>query len=110
MAIGCAGSDASGSVDMVDGVEVDVDAVDNSFRPEELTVAPGTEVVWINKGRNDHDVLPVDEGDFGVEAEQFGPDATYRHRFTEPGEYAYYCSLHGTTTKGMVGKVIVRSG
>lgn len=103
---GCA-SDASGSVELVDGVVVEVDALDNSFRPDEITVAPGTEVVWTNKGRNEHDILPVDDAEFRVDADQFGPDATYRYRFTEPGEYAYYCSLHGTARKGMVGAVIV---
>jgi plastocyanin len=103
----CAGSEASGSVDLVDGVEIDVDAFDNTFRPEDVIVQPGTVVVWTNKGRTKHNVLPVDNEDFRVEAEQFGPDAIYRHRFNEPGEYAYYCSLHGTSTKGMVGTVIV---
>lgn len=106
---GCAGSQASESVALVEGVVVDVDAFDNTFRPEQVAVAPGTEVVWTNKGRNEHNILPVDDSEFRVEAEQFGPDATYRYRFTEPGEYAYYCSLHGTAKKGMVGTVIVGS-
>jgi plastocyanin len=107
---GCAGSGASGSPELVDGVVVEVDALDNTFRADEITVAPGTEVAWTNKGRNEHNILPVDDGEFRVDAAQFGPDATYRYRFTEPGTYAYYCSLHGTSTKGMIGTVIVGSG
>jgi plastocyanin len=107
--VGCTDSSAD-SIELVDGVEVPVDAIDNSFRPEQITVAPGTEVVWTNRGRSDHDILPVEGDAFGVEAAQFGPDATYRYRFTEPGEYAYYCSLHGTKTRGMVGKVVVGDG
>ena len=30
--------------------------------------------------------------------------------FTEPGVYDYYCSIHGTTTAGMVGSVTVADG
>lgn len=91
----------------VEGATAEVSTLDNSFRPEELEVAAGTEVVWTNDGRNDHNVLPAEGEDWGVEAEDFAPGSTYRHRFTEPGTYDYYCSLHGTTTKGMVGTVVV---
>lgn len=91
----------------VEGEVAEVGAIDNTFRPGKLEVAAGTEVQWTNRGRNEHNVLPVDDDSWGVEASEFGPDATFRHRFTEPGTYHYYCSLHGTTTKGMVGVVVV---
>ena len=52
-------------------------------------------------------MLPVEGDDWGVEADDFTPGDDYSHRFTEPGTYAYYCSLHGTTTKGMVGTIVV---
>jgi plastocyanin len=32
---------------------------------------------------------------------------TYSHVFTEPGEYPYYCTAHGTKTRGMIGKIVV---
>jgi plastocyanin len=100
----CGGGD---DVTLVEGVEAPVQVLDNTFRPEEVEVAAGTEVVWDNGGRNDHNVLPVEGDDWGVEAADFEPNDTYRHRFTEPGTYPYYCSLHGTTTKGMVGTIVV---
>jgi plastocyanin len=109
-ASGCGGGDdrSGGSeVSLVEGVEVEVSSIDNTFRPEEIEVAAGTEVVWSNDGRNDHNVLPVEGEEWGVEVADFEPGAEYRHRFTEPGTYPYYCSLHGTTTKGMVGTVVV---
>jgi plastocyanin len=96
-----------GDVTLVEGVEAPVQVLDNTFRPEEVEVAAGTEVVWDNGGRNDHNVLPVEGDDWGVEADEFGPGDTYRHRFTERGTHPYYCSLHGTTTKGMVGTIVV---
>jgi plastocyanin len=104
-ALGACGDDPS--VTLVEGVTEPVDAIDNSFRPGEVKVAAGTEVVWTNAGRHAHNVLPVEGDEWGAEAEAFGPGDTYQHRFTEPGTYAYYCSLHGTTTKGMVGTLVV---
>lgn len=102
---GCGGDDEP--VTLVEGVSIDVQAIDNTFRPEEVEVAAGTEVVWANDGRNEHNVLPVEGEGWGVEADAFAPGDEYSHRFTEPGTYGYYCSLHGTTTKGMVGTVVV---
>ena len=107
LALAACGDDGEAAVELVEGVEVEVSAIDNTFRPETIEVEAGTEVVWTNDGRNDHNVLPVEGDDWGVEAEDFAPDDEYRHRFTEPGTYPYYCSLHGTTTKGMVGTVVV---
>lgn len=101
---GCGDDD---DVALVEGVTSEVGVLDNTFRPGEIDVAAGTEVVWTNGGRNDHNVVPVEDDDWGVEAEDFAPGDSYRHRFTEPGTYAYYCSLHGTTTKGMVGTIVV---
>jgi plastocyanin len=102
---GCGGDDEP--VTLVEGVTVDVQAIDNTFRPEEVEVAAGTEVVWTNDGRNEHNVLPVEGEDWGVEADAFTPGHDYSHRFTEPGTFDYYCSLHGTTTDGMVGTIVV---
>ena len=104
-AAACGGSDEP--VALVEGVEAEVSALDNTFRPGTLEVAPGTVVVWTNDGRNDHNVLPVEGDDWGAEVDDFAPDDEYRRRFTEPGTYDYYCSLHGTTTKGMVGTIVV---
>lgn len=102
-----AGCGSDDEVTLVEGVVAPVDVVDNSFRPETIEVAAGTEIEWSNLGRSEHDVLPVEGHDWGTPEGTFGPDAVYRHRFTEPGTFAYYCSLHGTTTKGMVGSIVV---
>lgn len=80
-------------------------SIDNTFRPGIIEVPAGTEVVWVNRGRNEHDILS-DFG-FGVEAAAFHPGDEYRHVFTEPGEYPYYCTIHGTHAAGMVGTIIV---
>jgi len=106
------GTSGSGEVAQTGaGTVVEVLAVDNTFRPEVIEIEPGTEVVWVNRGRNNHDVIPTDasdDKDWGIALSAFTPGESYSRVFTEPGEYPYYCTAHGTQTRGMVGKVVVR--
>jgi plastocyanin len=118
LAAACAGGPSdvavgpqSGSVAAPNGVVVEVQSLDNSFRPEVLTVEAGTEVVFTNVGRNDHNVLPQPDSlqGWGVGEAEFGPGAEYRHVFDVPGEYRYICTIHGVKGKGMVGVLTVTS-
>ncbi|MEY4607278.1 MAG: hypothetical protein RLY45_2038 [Actinomycetota bacterium] len=98
------------SVYPANGEVVEVLSIDNVFLPEAIQIAAGTEVVWLNNGRNDHDVTP--DGDvrrqaWGVDAEGFPPTGTYSHVFSQPGTYVYFCSIHGTSAAGMFGTVVV---
>jgi plastocyanin len=76
-----------------------------SFAPKELTVKAGTTVTWINidlyvhtirAGTPDRIGDEFDSGDLGVMG-------VYRHTFTKPGVYEYYCQPHPY----MLGKIIV---
>jgi plastocyanin len=90
------------------GVVVDVAALDNYYQPESVEITAGTEVRWEARGRNEHDVLPADaDQEWGAENEVFHPGATYSYVFDTPGTFAYYCSIHGTATAGMLGTVVV---
>lgn len=102
-----AGAEVPDDVVVMEGEEVAVTALDNTFRAENIQVEPGTTVVWTNKGRNDHDVLPVEGDGWGAEVEDFAPEDVYEFTFDESGVYPYYCSIHGTTTAGMIGTVVV---
>lgn len=110
--VGC-GDDGEPDVDagtppvVLEGGTVEIDSLDNTFRPEHAQITVGTEVVWRNRGRNVHNVLPIDGDEWGVQVDDFGPGDTYAHTFTEVGSHPYYCSLHGTTTAGMIGTVTV---
>ncbi|MGI8938553.1 MAG: cupredoxin domain-containing protein [Iamia sp.] len=87
---------------------VEVDAVDNDFREDYIEIDPGTTIRFRNDGRNVHNILPVQPGSMPeVPTEAFEPGAEAELTFDEPAEIAFYCSLHGTTTKGMVGGVRV---
>lgn len=105
-AAGCT-SGASAPAQGGAGVTVEIEAGDNVFRAEDLTVRTGTTVKWTNVGRNNHDVTPVDDGDWGVALAEFGPESSYSRVFTEPGTYRYYCSAHGTKNAGMIGTITV---
>ncbi|CAN5624627.1 hypothetical protein BH23ACT3_BH23ACT3_02830 [soil metagenome] len=89
------------------GQSVRVQSLDNTFRPDTVEITAGTEVVFTNDGRNDHDVIASDGAAWGVVAEMFAPGNEYRHVFTLPGEYPYYCSIHGTADFGMIGTIVV---
>src|SRR5918995_4064654 len=107
-----AASDGSYAEAPDDAVVIDTDpaavtALDNSFMPENIQVEAGAEVVWTNEGRNEHNALHVDGGDWGVEVDDFQPGDVYSHTFDEPGVYRYYCSIHGSTDAGMIGTVVV---
>ncbi len=103
-AAGC-GSDAP---ELVEGIEVEILAVDNAFDPEAPTVEAGTVVRFTNVGRNEHNVIPEnDDPDWTIPAERFGPGDTATYRFTEPGTFRYYCSIHGTIDVGMPGSITV---
>ena len=115
--VGCGGDDDSSSgVDLGDKTfedltassTVEVDAVDNNFKPAYIEVKAGTTVTFTNAGRSEHNVLPVEEGAFDpIDVEEFEPGTSQTVTFDEVGDVPYYCSLHGTTTQGMVGAVRV---
>jgi plastocyanin len=87
------------------GATVTVGAYDNYFQPQTITVAPGTTVVWVNKGMHSHTVTSnaglFDSGDLK-------PGASYTATFTRPGIFYYYCRYH--TKERMVGTVVVGYG
>jgi plastocyanin len=91
----------------VDTNPAEVTALDNTFDEGAIRVRAGTTVRWTNHGHQDHDLVPAEGHDWGVDAGDFGPGATYEHRFDRPGTYNYYCTIHGTAARGMVGVLVV---
>jgi plastocyanin len=106
--VGC-GDDRSpvAERDLENGV-VRVEALDNTFRSGSLQVKAGADVLFVNVGRNVHDIVPSSgSSEWGIEQSQFGPGGSYRVQFTEPGTYPYFCSIHGTDAAGMIGEIEV---
>jgi len=81
-------------------------AVDFAYEPRRLVIDAGTEVKFVNVGRNDHDVVPEGGGGWGVGTDAFGPQASHTAVFDQPGEYPYVCSIH--LAQQMTGVIVVR--
>jgi plastocyanin len=76
-----------------------------AYTPSTLTVSKGTTVTWTNGDDITHTVTagaPGQEARF--EGRLAGKGAAYRHTFTEPGRYSYYCDRH----QAMVGEILVK--
>ena len=72
-----------------------------SFQPGTLTVKAGTTVTWVN-----HDDVPhtVNENNKTFKSGALDTDAKFSYKFTSPGTYSYFCSLHPR----MTGQIIVK--
>lgn len=62
-----------------------------SFAPAAVEVKPGTTVVWTNKSNEEHTVTAYD-GSF--DSGSIPPGGTFKHTFTRPVSYSYYCTFH----------------
>ena len=66
-----------------------------------LTVPVGTTVTWLNK---DEDVHTVVSTTLAFRSPGLETDDAYSYKFTKPGAYQYFCTLHPL----MTGTVIVK--
>jgi plastocyanin len=77
-------------------------AVDNfSFAPATASVAPGTTITWTNRDDVPHTVVSTEKR-FASRA--LDTDEQFSYRFTAPGAYPYFCSVHPM----MTGTVMVK--
>jgi plastocyanin len=79
-------------------------AIDNfAFEPAVLTVAPGTQVTWVNRDEEPHTVVSaVKEQPFKSQA--LDTNDKFSFVFAKPGTYKYFCSVHSH----MVGTIVVQ--
>ncbi len=88
------------------------------FEPKRVTIRVGDTVEWKNKTKEVHTVTDIPDSanypkDVAVPpgAEPFSsggimPGDTYRHTFTIPGKYKYFCKLHEVFH--MTGEITVK--
>jgi plastocyanin len=90
---------ASGAASTDSSAEVKIDNF--AFTPATITVKAGTQVTWIN-----HDDIPhtVDSTEGKFKSAALDTDDKFQFRFTESGEYPFFCRMHPK----MTGKVIVQ--
>lgn len=125
---GVTGGVAAGASEAAAQETVTVDMTDQLvFDPDDVTVAPGTTVVWETVGEVGHSVTAYDD-EIPEEAEYFAsggfdsessarsawPDGevaageTYQHTFEGTGSYEYFCIPHEGV--GMVASLEVVEG
>jgi len=86
-------------------VNVTVGGADLAFDPPTAHINVGDTVRWTNAGGT-HDVH-ADDDSFSS-GPSSGAAWTFSHTFTEPGLFAYYCTIHGGPGGiGMSGSVVV---
>ncbi len=62
-----------------------------AFAPKEITITPGTTLVWANQDQTPHDVQARDKS-FSSGGMDTGD--SYRHTFTQAGDFSYFCTMH----------------
>lgn len=76
--------------------------IDNfSFTPATVTVALGTTVTWTNSDDVPHTVVSED---YTFKSKVLDTDEKFSYKFTKPGTYSYFCSVHPK----MTAKIIVQ--
>jgi plastocyanin len=78
-----------GAAEASSRVEIDISGLE--FSPPDLTIAPGTEVVWTNRESAQHTATAVD-GTFSSPVLEEGD--TYSFVFDAPGSFEYLCTFH----------------
>ena len=81
--------------------ETETVTIDNfSFKPNVITVKPGTHIIFKNQDDLPHTVVIPD---MKVASPMMDTDGSYEADFEKPGEFKYFCGVHPM----MTGKVIV---
>ena len=62
-----------------------------AFTPQEVTVATGTTVVWINHDEEVHTIIGADRR---FSSKALDTDDRFSMKFENDGDYPYSCSLH----------------
>jgi plastocyanin len=62
-----------------------------AFMPKEITIAPGTKIVWTNHDETPHTIIASD-GTFVSKA--MDTDDRFEYTFATAGDFSYFCTLH----------------
>jgi plastocyanin len=73
-----------------------------SFKPANITIKPGTKVIWINRDSTQHTATANNGRSF--DSGPLGPGQRFSHTFKRAGKKAYHCEIHPS----MKGSVTVK--
>lgn len=89
---------------------VQIEIRDNVFDERFFRVDPGAQIVFTNRGANTHDVTASAEGAFPKITKEALAAAPQALVLDVEGDYPFFCSIHGTASRGQTGYVIVGGG
>ena len=70
---------------------VDLNISKFAFAPKDITIKPGTKIVWINHDETPHTVASTDKS---FTSKGLDTDDKFEHTFTSEGDFNYICTLH----------------
>ena len=83
--------------------EMTVSIQDFFFDPDQLSVAPGTTVTWVNEGQAPHTVTSTDGKELDSATLQPGDTYSFTFKEDDAGEsYAYQCTIHPEMTASVM--------
>jgi len=68
-----------------------VDIAKFMYGPKDITITPGTKVVWTNKDETPHTVTSNDKS---FASKGMDTDDKFEHTFAAPGDFDYICTVH----------------
>ncbi len=70
---------------------VDVNITKFAFAPQEITIAPGTKIIWTNRDETPHTVTSNDKS---FASKGLDTDDKFEHTFASEGDFRYICTVH----------------
>ena len=84
----------SGIAASVETPSIDTPSIDITkfaFAPKEITVVPGTKVIWTNHDETPHTISAADKTFL---SKAMDTDDRYEYTFASEGDFSYFCTLH----------------
>ncbi len=70
---------------------VDIEIAKFAYGPKEITIAPGTKIVWTNHDETPHTVTSNDKS---FASKGLDTDDKFEHTFSSEGDFNYICTVH----------------
>ena len=70
---------------------VDLNITKFTFVPKEITIAPGTKIIWTNRDETPHTVTSNDKS---FASKGLDTDDKFEHTFSSEGDFGYICTVH----------------
>jgi plastocyanin len=70
---------------------VDLNIAKFAYAPKEITVVPGTKIIWTNRDETPHTVTSNDKS---FASKGLDTDDKFEHTFASEGDFSYICTVH----------------